>query len=195
MKTKKALLIVDVQNDFCPRGALAVPQGDEVVPVLNDYINLFQKKGWPIFASRDWHPSKTKHFKNFGGLWPIHCVQNTNGAKFHPNLELPRDTIVLSKGMDPQTDSYSAFQGLDDKGRPFLEILQAKGIAALYVGGLATDYCVKSSVLDARKNKFKVCLLMDAIRGVNLHPDDSHKATEEMVHQGAKKFNLEKLAV
>src|SRR3990172_5062826 len=95
MTKSSALVIVDVQNDFCPGGALPVPEGDKVVPVLNKYIQRFQKAGLPIYASRDWHPEKTKRFKAFGGLWPPHCVQGTKGAAFHPDLKLPKDTIIL----------------------------------------------------------------------------------------------------
>lgn len=190
MKFRKALLIVDVQNDFCPGGALAVPEGDKVVPVLNKYINIFTKKRLPIFASRDWHPVKTKHFKDFGGVWPAHCIQNTKGAAFHPKLKLPKETILLYKGMDPEKDSYSAFQAEDIRGTSFLKLLHMLGIKELYIAGLATDYCVKSSVLDALKNGFKVKLLIDAIKGVNLKPLDSEKAIKEMVKRGAKKINL-----
>lgn len=190
MKLKKALLIVDVQNDFCPGGALAVPQGDKIIPNLNKYIKIFSKKKLPLFASRDWHPKKTKHFKAFGGLWPVHCVQNTKGAQFHPKLKLPKEVIILSKGMDPQIDSYSAFQAQDQNGMGFLNLLKIFGVEELYVGGLATDYCVKSSVMDATKFGFKVRLLLDAIKGVNLRPTDSEEAIKEMVKLGAKKTVL-----
>jgi len=124
MGAEKALLIIDVQNDFCPGGALAVPEGDKIVPVLNRYIELFLSKGLPIFASRDWHPEKTKHFKDFGGLWPKHCIQKTRGAEFHPGLKLPDKIIILSKGMDPEKDSYSVFQGADSQGKSFLNLLK-----------------------------------------------------------------------
>jgi len=194
MKLKRALLIVDVQNDFCPGGSLAVPEGDKVVSRLNRYIRVFSKKKWPIFASRDWHTRQTKHFKQFGGPWPKHCVQNTRGAGFHPDLKLPRETIILSKGMDPDRDSYSAFQAVDSNGTEFLQLLKALGIEELFVGGLATDYCVKWSVLDALRHGFKVNLLMDTIKGVNIKPKDSEDAVEEMVGRGARKLSWEKLA-
>lgn len=190
MKLKKALLIVDVQNDFCPAGALAVPEGDKVIPVLNKYIKIFSKNELPIFASRDWHPPRTRHFKDFGGRWPVHCIQNTKGAAFHPKLKLPKQTILLYKGMEPQSDSYSVFQAEDTAGVKFLNLLKVFRIAELYIGGLATDYCVKSSVLDALKNGFKVKLLMDAIKGVDLKAGDSERAIKEMVKQGAKKINI-----
>ncbi len=193
MSLNEALLIVDVQNDFCPGGALVVPEGDKVIPVLNQYIQYFHDGKKPIFASRDWHPLKTTHFKEYGGLWPVHCVQNTSGAQFYPDLKLPPETIILSKGMDPKKDSYSAFQGMDQNGRIFLDILKKEEIKILYVGGLATDYCVKSSVLDARKFGFDVYFLMDAIRAVNLNPKDSEKAIEAMISAGAKQMTVKNI--
>lgn len=193
--TEKALLIVDAQNDFCPGGALAVPHGDEVVPILNQYIEICERKKWPIFASRDWHPKRTKHFKEFGGAWPPHCVQKTKGAQFRKDLRLPRSTVILSKGMDPDSDSYSVFQAIDSKGMRFSEILTELGIRDLFVGGLATDYCVKSSVLDALKLKFNVNLLTDAIQGVNLKDEDSKSAIDEMFRSGAKPTTLKSFEV
>ena len=193
MKAKRALLIVDMQNDFCPGGALGVPEGHKIIPNLNKYIRFFAKKKLPIFASRDWHPVRTKHFRDFGGTWPLHCVQNTKGAAFHPDLKLPKIAVQLYKGMDPDKDSYSAFQAHDFKGMDFSSLLKLMGINELNVGGLATDYCVKSSALDALKKKFKVRLLMDAIKGVNLKPNDSDKAIKGMIRKGAKKAALKNL--
>ncbi|MEW6008759.1 MAG: bifunctional nicotinamidase/pyrazinamidase [Candidatus Omnitrophota bacterium] len=193
MKLKKALLIVDVQNDFCPAGALAVPEGDKIIPVLNQYINIFSKHNLPIFASRDWHPKKTKHFKQFGGRWPAHCIADTKGANFHPKLKLPQQAIVISKGMDPEEENYSAFQGQDSNGTAFLNLLKILGIEELFVGGLATDYCVKSSVLDAVKFGFKVKLLIDAVKGVNVEKGDSEIAIKEMALVGVKTIILEKI--
>jgi len=190
MRTKRALLIVDVQNDFCPGGSLGVPEGDKIVPGLNKYIKNFSKKKLPVFASRDWHPIKTKHFKDFGGLWPAHCIYNSKGAQFHPKLKLSKEAILLYKGMDPEKDSYSVFQAEDASGMSFPNLLKVLGVKEIYIGGLATDYCVKSSVIDALKNGFKVKLLMDAIKGVNLKPQDSECAIKEMVKKGAKKITL-----
>jgi len=195
MKLKKALLVVDVQNDFCPDGALAIPEGDKVVPLLNKYIKIFAKNKLPIFASRDWHPVKTKHFKDFGGSWPVHCIQNTKGAAFHPKLKLPKETILLYKGMDPGKDSYSCFQAEDQRGMSFSSILKLFAIKELYIGGLATDYCVRFSTHDALKRGFKVKLLMDGIKGVNLKPGDSQKAIREMVESGAKKTTLKDMPI
>ncbi|KPK98229.1 MAG: nicotinamidase [Omnitrophica WOR_2 bacterium SM23_72] len=190
MKPKKALLVVDLQNDFCPGGALAVPEGDKIVPNLNRYIKIFIKKKWPVFATRDWHPVKTKHFKSFGGAWPVHCLANTQGAKFHAKLKLPKNAVLLYKGTDPKKDSYSAFQAEDLSGMGFAKWLDRLGIKEIYVGGLATDYCVKFSVLDAIKAGLKARLLLDAVKGVNLKPNDSRNAIQAMVRKGAKKITL-----
>lgn len=186
-------MVVDVQNDFCPGGALAVPEGDKIIPALNKYINYFSKNKLPIFASRDWHPKKSKHFKKFGGVWPVHCVQGTRGAEFHPRLKLPKEAIIISKGMQPEKDSYSAFQAQDSNGMDFLALLKYLGVQELYIGGLATDYCVKFSTLGALKNGFKAGLLMDAIQGVNLKPKDSSEAIEQMLKTGAKIATLKNI--
>lgn len=181
----KSLLIVDVQNDFCPGGALAVEHGEEVVPVLNRYAEAFAKKNLPIFASRDWHPEKTPHFKDQGGPWPAHCVQGTKGAEFHPQLRLPERAVILSKGTEYDEDSYSAFHGRNAQGVSLRDILNDLKIGELFVGGLAADYCVKNSVLDALKYGFKTYLLTDAIKGVNIDPDGARKAVSEMESKGA----------
>lgn len=187
MQTKDALVIVDVQNDFCPGGALPVKDGDKVVPVLNRYIERFRRQGLPIFATRDWHPEKTSHFKDYGGAWPPHCIQGTDGAQFHPALELPDDVIIVSKGMDPGEDAYSGFQGRNEQGAKLGSLLRARGVERIFVGGLATDYCVKHTVLDGLKEGFKVVLLEPAVRGVDLQPGDSERAIEEMTRAGAEK--------
>jgi nicotinamidase/pyrazinamidase len=189
MQAKDALIIVDVQNDFCPGGALAVSGGDEVIPVLNRVIERFSDTGLPIFATRDWHPQKTSHFSAYGGPWPAHCVQGTRGAEFHGNLELKNDIVVVSKGMAPDEDSYSGFQARDLSGARLAELLRRKAIERIIVGGLATDYCVKHTVLDGLKEGFKVLLLADAIRAVNLKPDDGERAIAEMVSAGAVKIS------
>ncbi|CAG0971922.1 nicotinamidase/pyrazinamidase [Geobacteraceae bacterium] len=193
MKTTSALLIVDVQNDFCPGGGLPVPEGDRVVPVLNHYMALFGERKLPIFASRDWHPATTSHFRDYGGIWPVHCVQGSEGARFHRDLALPEDVIVISKGMDPSRDDYSAFQAIMDDGVRFSVVLKELGIRKLYVGGLATDYCVKESVLDGLRHGLSVALLEDAVRGVDLKPGDSASAIDEMVTAGAERMNFSQL--
>jgi nicotinamidase/pyrazinamidase len=193
MLRKAALLVVDVQLDFCPGGALPVPKGDQVVQVLNRYIQLFWKRGCPVIASRDWHPVDSGHFQSGGGRWPVHCVQQTRGAQFHPELMLPEETIIVSKGMGRQDEGYSALEGVLDDGTPVRDLLHRLGVKTLYVGGLATDYCVKASTLDALKGGFQATLLTDAIRGVELKHGDSEAAVEEMIEAGAELANLESI--
>jgi nicotinamidase/pyrazinamidase len=185
MQEKAALVIVDVQNDFCPGGSLAVADADKVVAVLNRHIEKFDRAGLPIFATRDWHPARTRHFNTDGGPWPPHCVQGTEGGKFHPALALPKSVVVVSKGMNFEADSYSGFEATDAAGTGLAERLRGLGVERIFVGGLATDYCVKFTVLDGLKEGFKVTLLEDAIRGVNLRPDDSDRAIDAMVRAGA----------
>jgi nicotinamidase/pyrazinamidase len=194
MKPKAALLIVDVQNDFCPGGALPVPEGDQVVPVLNSYLQLFQQQGLPIFASRDWHPADSLHFREKGGLWPMHCVQQTDGAMFQADLKLPRETVVISKGTAPGDDGYSALKGTAEDGSSLAELLGTQGVERLYVGGLATDYCVKASVLEALLDGFGVTVLEDAVRAVNLKQEDAELAVAAMVDAGAQLATLETVA-
>jgi len=182
---RDALIIVDVQNDFCPGGALAVQNGDKVVPVLNRYIENFLNSGLPIFATRDWHPAKTSHFKLYGGIWPVHCVQGTHGAEFHPALKLTNETIIVSAGMGSDEDGYSGFLGRDNTGTSLATLLHERGVDRLFVGGLATDYCVKHTVLDGIRQGFQVVLIGHAVRGVNLDPEDSERAVQEMSTAGA----------
>jgi len=185
MRSDKALVVVDVQNDFCPGGALAVPDGDAVVPALNTHIDAFQRRGDAIFFSRDWHPDVTKHFKKNGGAWPAHCVRETPGAAFHPDLKVPKDAVVLSKGMDPDAEGYSVFSARDEKGVAFETFLATRGIKQLFIGGLATDYCVKATGLEALDKGYKVFILLDAVRGVNVKPGDADKALAELASRGA----------
>jgi len=185
---KSALIVVDVQNDFCPGGALPVPEGDSVVPVLNRYIEKFTGRGLPVYFTRDWHPEGHVSFKSQGGIWPPHCVQGTEGARFHSLLFIPSSAVIVSKGTSPGMDAYSGFQGTDLEDQ-----LRGKGVRRLFIGGLATDYCVKSTVLDALRNGFEVVLLSDASRGVDVNPGDSKRATEEMVREGAIKITFEDL--
>jgi nicotinamidase/pyrazinamidase len=185
LEKNDALIIVDVQNDFIPGGALPVPAGDQVIPVLNEYIKLFKKEGAGVFATRDWHPPNHVSFKAYGGPWPPHCIQQSEGAKFHPDLKLPADSSIISKAMNPSKESYSGFDEteLDDK-------LRTQGVKKVFVGGLATDYCVKNTVLDAIKLGFKTVLLLDAIQGINAKPGDTEKAIDEMSLKGAEKITL-----
>ena len=187
---------MDIQNDFCPGGALPVADGDKVVPVLNKYIQLFRGESAPIIYTRDWHPPDHSSFKAQGGPWPPHCVQGTEGAKFRPDLLPPAEGEIVSKA-DRKDEAYSLFRGTDLAHR--LRRLKFRlglrgGIKSLFVGGLATDYCVKETVLDGLKLGFQVYYLEDASKGVNVNPDDSQLAVKEMISKGAKKIALSDLA-
>lgn len=186
IEPNSALLVVDVQNDFCPGGGLAVPEGDQVVPVLNRVISVLGRERVPVYASRDWHPADTRHFREHGGPWPPHCVQGTDGAAFHPDLRLPSDALIVSKGADASADGYSPFEGRTSDGAGLLDDLRRRGIRHLYVGGLATDYCVKAAVLDALRAGLRVTVLTDAIRGVDVHPGDSERALAALRNAGAR---------
>jgi nicotinamidase/pyrazinamidase len=183
---KSALLIVDVQNDFCPGGALAVPEGDRVVPVVNDLAARFAAADLPVLATRDWHPPDTIHFVTRGGPWPEHCLANSDGAAFHPDLRLPRGTELITTGSDPDTHGYSAFEGQTSSGEALADALERLGVGRLVVAGLATDYCVKESVLDARRRGLDVVVVADGVRGVDVHPGDSTRALDEMTAAGAE---------
>jgi nicotinamidase/pyrazinamidase len=180
-----ALLIVDVQNDFCPGGALPVAEGDEVVPVLRRLAARFAALGLPVYASRDWHPPDSLHFAVHGGAWPVHCVQGTEGARLRDDLYLPPTAAIVTKGQGRHDEGYSAMVG-DVAGRGSLEDdLRARGVDRLYVGGLATDYCVRHTVLDALRRGFAVTLLTDAIRAVDVSRGDGDRALDEMRRGGA----------
>ncbi len=192
---RRALVIVDIQNDFCPGGALAVKDGDTIVPVLNRYIGLFTAMGLPVFATRDWHPEKTVHFKVYGGVWPVHCVKGTRGAEFHPGLRLPDEAVIVTKGEGPDEDSYSGFEGRGPSGEGLGSILRKAGIEHLFVGGLATDYCVSHTVLDGLDEGFEVTVLLDAVKGVDIREGDSEKAIEKMREMGAATAVYEDVAL
>ncbi len=175
-----ALIIVDVQNDFLPGGALAVEDGDQIVPVLNRYIGRFSNQGLQTFATRCWHPEDHCSFRDRGGPWPRHCVVGSHGAAFASNLKLPKGVEVISKATTSDKDAYSGFDGTDLAQR-----LHQLKIQRLFIGGLATDYCVLHTVKDALKEGFEVCVLRDAVRAVNVQPDDGDKALTQMQQQGA----------
>jgi nicotinamidase/pyrazinamidase len=183
---RSALLVVDVQNDFCSGGALAVPGSDHVVASLNRHIDDAIARGVAIYASRDWHPPVTTHFAARGGQWPAHCVQGTMGAAFHPSLRLPPTVTVVTKGDQPDTAGYSAFEGHTSDGTSLLAQLQKHRITHLYVGGLATDYCVRASVLDALSAGLSVTVLLNAVAGVDVQPGDSARAIADMRERGAR---------
>ena len=194
MAERAALLVVDLQNDFCPGGSLAVPGGDAVVPVVNRYLDILGQRGVPVFASRDWHPAVTGHFRAYGGPWPPHCIQGTDGARFHRALRLPAEAVVVSKGMDPARDDYSAFNAVTAAGRPFDDCLRELGVTRLLVCGLATDYCVRQSSLDALAAGYGVTVLLDAVKGVDLSPGDSERALQEIVAAGGACAEIDEIA-
>jgi len=176
-----ALIVVDVQNDFLPGGVLAVPGGGEVIEPLNGYIRQFAQLQLPVFATRDWHPREHCSFREHGGRWPAHCVAGTHGAKFPPQLQLPPDVHVISKATQPESDAYSGFQGTD-LGRQLRDL----GCIRVFVGGLATEYCVRATVLDARAAGLEVVVLADAIRALEAQPGDGEHALAEMKASGAQ---------
>lgn len=190
MKTRlaagDALIVVDVQNDFLPGGSLAVPGGDEVIPVLNRYIALFNSRGLPVFATRDWHPPEHCSFLPQGGAWPPHCVAGTAGAAFPATLKLPDGAQTVSKADTRMKDAYSGFEGT-----PLNTLLQSKGIRRVFAGGLATDYCVLNTVKDALRYGCVTFVAEDAVRAVNVQPGDGTRALEEMTRLGATAIRLE----
>lgn len=188
---RAALLVIDMQIDFCPGGSLAVTGGDTIIPLINRYVTLFSQRGLPVYATRDWHPATTGHFSQFGGQWPSHCVQGTTGARFHPRLLLPDNVIIVSKGGDPQQDEYSPFQVTDAGSLTFAEQLKKAAVSHLYICGLATDYCVRWTALDALRLGFKVYVLKDAVKGVELTPGDSERALEEISRAGGTLADLD----
>jgi nicotinamidase/pyrazinamidase len=190
MAQQSVLLVVDMQIDFCPGGSLAVPGGDTIIPLINRYIELFHQQGTPVFATRDWHPPVTTHFRQYGGLWPPHCMQWSDGARLHPDLRLPVNVIIVSKGMDPEKDNYSALQAKLESGLSLAEQFSISEVKQIYICGLATDYCVKETALDALKEGYAVTVLKDAAKGVELQPGDSVRALEEISEAGGELADL-----
>ena len=184
LKTGDALLIIDVQIDFCPGGSLPIEDGDQIVPVLNEWIEAARVKEIPVYASRDWHPNKHPSFKENGGLWPVHCLQDSLGAGFHPDLNLPEETVLISKGVRFDQDQNSAF---DQTGLAVQ--LRKDGIRRLYVGGLAEDVCVLATVLDACHEGFETVLIRDATRSIS--QEGGRAARETMRAAGAQFISME----
>jgi nicotinamidase/pyrazinamidase len=175
-----ALVVVDVQNDFLPGGSLAVPGGNTVVAPLNAWIAGFAADGLPVVATRDWHPPNHCSFAAQGGAWPSHCVAGTAGANFAPMLALPPNALVVSKATAAEADAYSGFTCTDLHAH-----LQSLGIKRLFVGGLATDYCILNTVRDALLLGYAVMLLVDCIRAVDMKPGDGERAIVAMREAGA----------
>jgi len=178
----KTLLVVDVQNDFCPGGSLAVPEGDKVVPVINSLMDKFSN----VVASKDWHPQQTVHFNK----WPAHCVKETPGAEFHPLLDSAKIQKIFYKGTGNKDDGYSAFEATSEDLNDYLKTTETD---ELYITGLATDYCVKASALDAVRNGFQTIVVEDAIKGVEVNVGDTENAIQEMKEQGIKFIKAEEI--
>ena len=176
-----ALILVDVQNDFCPGGALAVSEGDRIVPVINSLMPSFGL----IIAALDWHPAKHISFREQGGPWPPHCVQNTDGAALHPELETSRISNTFRKATAPDADAYSEFEGKDESGRSLDEYLKSLGVRKVILAGLATDYCVRATALDALRLGYDTTVVTDAVRAVNVQEGDGGRALAEIEKSGA----------
>jgi len=177
---RDALLVVDPQNDFCPGGALAVSDGDRIF----DNVNRLTPRFGHVLATQDWHPANHSSFQTQGGPWPVHCVQSSHGAAFHARLHPERIQQVIQKGLDVGTDGYSGFAGTDLAAR-----LRNLGVERLVLCGLATDYCVRATALEALRNGFEAAVVTDAIAAVNVHPDDGQKALDEMTAAGVELVN------
>jgi len=180
LRNGDALIVVDVQYDFLPGGALAVPEGDEVIAPLNRCMAVFSGHGLPVFVTRDWHPADHCSFTAQGGPWPPHCIAGTSGAAFSRQLQLPEDATVISKATDSGKDAYSGFEGT-----ALHDLLAGQKVKRVFVGGLATDYCVKQTVLDACRLGYETHVLVDAVKAVNVRPNDEDEAFAAMHNAGA----------
>ncbi|MFO8074095.1 MAG: nicotinamidase [Polyangia bacterium] len=181
LRSSDCLLIVDVQKDFCPGGALGVEDGDAVAAALDPWIGAAKEAGAKIVASRDWHPQHHVSFEERGGPWPPHCVQDTLGAELHPRLRLPDEAEIISKGTNENRDAYSAFDGTG-----LADELRDAGVERVVIGGLTLDYCVKETALDAREAGFETLLIAEATRPVEARPGDGRRAIEEMKEAGVE---------
>ncbi|MDP6823775.1 MAG: nicotinamidase [Dehalococcoidia bacterium] len=188
LTAQDALVIVDVQNDFCPGGALPVSTGDQVARTMTGVAAAFTQRGARVYATQDWHPAGHSSFVKSGGPWPPHCVQGSRGAELHPDLHLPDGYVNIKKGSDPEVDAYSGFLDSDLE-----EQLKAAGVTRVFVGGLATDYCVLNTVLDARRIGFETYLLTDAIGAVDVEAGDGERAIKQMVGAGATATTVEEV--
>lgn len=183
-----ALIVVDVQNDFCPGGSLAVNDGDKIIPYINSLIKYFTDKKLPVFYTKDWHPANHCSFVENRGIWPKHCVAGTYGAEFHKNLIITEHAEVILKANKSDTDSYSGFQSTSLHSK-----LKKLNIEKIVVVGLATDYCIKNTVLDALKLKYKTVVIQEGIKAVNINQGDESKAKEEMIANGAEIIKMNKI--
>ena len=181
-----ALSVTDMQLDFLPGGALSVPGGDRLIPVMNRVIELFHSRKRPVFFSRDWHPRDHISFKERGGPWPSHCVANTPGAAFHLDLKVPEGAVIVSKADRRDSEEYSTLYARDTKGNTEKELLEKRGTRRLFVAGLATDYCVLNTVVEALRAGIDTYVLTDAVCAVDVNPGDGERALEKMREMGAK---------
>jgi len=188
LQDSDALLVIDMQYDFLPGGSLGVPEGDQVLAPINEAMARFAARGLPVYASRDWHPENHCSFTACGGPWPPHCVAETRGAAFSDELALPADTVIISKADTADVDAYSAFNGT-----ALADHLRGHGITRVFVCGLATDYCVLNTALDALKNGFETVILPEAMRAVNVQPEDGERAIAQMREAGATAATLAEL--
>jgi nicotinamidase/pyrazinamidase len=188
LRTRQALVIVDLQRDFCPGGALPVREGDEVIEPINGLIRKFQAEDMPVLFTRDWHPKNHCSFKSQGGIWPPHAVRDTPGAQFPPSLHVPKSATIVSKATGRDAEAYSGFQGTDLGAR-----LRSMGVKDLFIAGLATDYCVKNTVIDGIGEGFRVSLVTDCVKGVNLKRTDSATAFRKMIGRGARMTTSQQL--
>ncbi len=184
-----ALMIIDMQNDFLPGGNLEIRGADVIMTLLNRYIARFQILHLPVIATRDWHPPDHCSFIDQGGLWPPHCVAGSIGAAFHANLTLPADAHIVSKATARETEAYSAFT---DSG--LFELLQSLHICRIFAGGIATEYCVHNTVIDALQLGYSVVILQDAIQALNRQPNDGRQAVQDMIEHGAQPAHFFELA-
>jgi len=184
-----ALILVDIQNDFCPGGALAVAEGDEIIPVVNHFMPHFPL----VISTQDWHPANHISFQARGGPWPPHCVQGTSGAELHPALATDAIAHHFRKAASPDRDAYSEFEGMDADGQTLDAVLKANGVKTVYIVGLATDYCVRATALDALRLGYETYAITDAMRAVNVDPDDGAKALDELQQHGAHLITSDEL--
>jgi nicotinamidase/pyrazinamidase len=184
-----ALVVIDMQVDFLPGGKLGVPHGDAVIGPINRLMRLFDSQGLAVYASRDWHPENHCSFSARGGPWPPHCVAGTAGAAFSDQIDLPAGAVTVSKADSADLDAYSAFSGTDLAAQ-----LRARGVRRVVVGGLATDYCVLNTVVDAREQGFEVLIVPEAMRAVDVAPGDGERAIARMAGLGAATARVDDFA-
>ena len=188
LQSGDALVVVDVQNDFLPGGALAIAGADQILMAVNHSIVEFRRRGLPVFATRDWHPPDHCSFRAYGGPWPPHCVAHTRGAQFAPGLQLPSDARIVSKATAREADAYSGFEGTG-----LLQQLRELGCSRVFLAGLATDYCVRATALDALGARLAAIVLTDAVRAVDAQAGDGERALTAMTQRGVRLSTTQEL--